>query len=53
MTVRWQKLLTNLFIWTISEATLNVVGLDTMADYSEFLLAQEELITVTTAIAYL
>ena len=50
MKVRWQKLLTNLFIWAISETTLNIVGLDTIADYSEFLFAKEE---IQIVIAYL
>ncbi len=50
MKIRWQKLVTNFFIWAIAETTLNVVGLDTIADYSEFLSAKEEIKTLTTAI---
>lgn len=43
MNINWQKLVTNLAVWAISETTLNVVGLDTIADYSEFLLAKSEM----------
>lgn len=53
MKIRWQQLLTNFFIWAIAETTLNFVGLDTIADYSEFLLAKEDVETVVTAIDYL
>ena len=49
MKIKWQKLLTSLFIWAIAETTLNVVGLDTIADYSEFLSTKENIETVTTA----
>ena len=48
MTVRWQKLFTNFLFWALVEATLNFVGLDTIADYSEFLSIQKEFATMTT-----
>ena len=48
MKIRWQKLLTNLFIWAIAETTLNVVGLDTIADYSEFLLIKKDITSITS-----
>lgn len=51
MRVKWQKLLTNFALWAISETTLNFVGLDTIADYSEFLSAKEEVATLISAIA--
>ena len=47
MAIKWQKLLANLFFWAIAEATLTIVGLDNIADYSEFLLAKEEIATMT------
>ncbi|MDY6938332.1 MAG: hypothetical protein SWY16_11755 [Cyanobacteriota bacterium] len=34
--VRWKKLFVLLAAWSISEFTLNCVGLDDLADYSEF-----------------
>lgn len=36
-TVRWQKLLTSLVAWLLAEIFLSYVGLDNLADYSEFL----------------
>ena len=53
MKIRWQKLVTNFFIWAIAETTLNLVGLDTIADYSEFLSSQEKIEIFTTAIDFL
>ena len=35
--IRWRKLLTSLTFWLLVEVSLNVVGLDDLADYSEFL----------------
>lgn len=53
MKIRWHKLLTSFFLWAMAETTLNAVGLDTIADYTEFLSAKENIETVTTAIDYL
>ncbi len=36
MKIRWKKLLTNSFIWISAEIFFNCLGLDTIADYSEF-----------------
>ncbi len=36
MKVRWKKLLTNSLIWLTAEICFNCLGLDTIADYSEF-----------------
>ncbi|VEP13220.1 conserved hypothetical protein [Hyella patelloides LEGE 07179] len=52
MKIRWQKLLINVSLWAIAEITLNIVELDTIADYSEFLEMKEEMETVISAIAY-
>ncbi|MEM8808802.1 MAG: hypothetical protein AAGF01_22520 [Cyanobacteria bacterium P01_G01_bin.38] len=35
--VRWQKLLTRLAAWLLAEIFLSYVGLDNLADYSEYL----------------
>ena len=37
MAVKWNKLVINLLIWAIAEIALNFIGLDTLADYSEFI----------------
>ena len=47
MNINWQKLVINLVVWAVAEATLNVVGLDTIADYSEFFLAKSEMEMIT------
>lgn len=36
MNIQWHKLLCKLTIWLIVEIVLNLMGLDDMADYSEF-----------------
>ncbi len=36
MEIRWKKLLTNSLVWITAEILLNCLGLDTIADYSEF-----------------
>ncbi len=51
MIVRWQKLFTNFLFWALVEATLNFVGLDTIADYSEFLSIKKEFATITTELS--
>lgn len=42
--VRWGKLLAKTAVWASAEIVLNVVGLDTVADYTEFL-NQHQVIT--------
>ena len=42
MTINWNKLILNLTIWAIAEIALNFIGLDTLADYSEFLLTKNQ-----------
>ena len=37
MNIRWQKLLSKMSFWLATEIILNLVGIDDLADYSEFL----------------
>ena len=37
MKFRWQKLLTKITLWLGMEILLNMMGLDDLADYTEFL----------------
>lgn len=37
MQVQWKKLLGRMALWLASEISLNFVGLDHLADYTEFL----------------
>ena len=36
MEIRWKTLLTKTLIWLAAEIILNCIGVDTLADYSEF-----------------
>lgn len=37
MKVKWKVLLTKSVIWLLAEILLNTIGLDTIADYSEYI----------------
>jgi hypothetical protein len=36
MQVRWKKLLSQIMVWLVVEIILNLLGLDNLADYGEF-----------------
>jgi hypothetical protein len=36
MNIQWKKLLLTTTIWLVTEIILNLLGLDNLADYSEF-----------------
>ena len=38
MKVQWHKLILKIFFWLLVEALFNFIGIDDLADYSEFLL---------------
>ena len=38
MKTNWQKLIMKIFFWLLLEAVFNIIGIDDLADYSEFLL---------------
>jgi hypothetical protein len=42
MNVRWNQLIIKITIWVAGEVLLNVMGLDTLADYSEFFFEHQE-----------
>ncbi|MCM1984637.1 hypothetical protein [Lyngbya confervoides] len=42
MDIRWQKLILSMVIWAIAEVVLNLVGMDDMVDYSEYILVIRE-----------
>lgn len=48
MKINWQKLITKIFFWLLLETVLNLIGIDKLADYSEFLLMSK----VTTQSEY-
>jgi preprotein translocase subunit SecG len=41
MKLQWKKLLVKTTLWLATEIILNVVGLDNLADYSEFIYEQD------------
>lgn len=41
MTIQWSKFYTTVGLWLFCEVWLNFVGLDDLADYSEFLFTQD------------
>ena len=45
MKVKWKILLTSMTMWLLGEVTLNLVGLDEVADYSEFLQDKSQLVS--------
>ncbi|HEY9697489.1 MAG TPA: hypothetical protein V6D10_09505 [Trichocoleus sp.] len=47
MKVDWQALFIKLVIWLFTEMCLGSMGLDTLADYSEFLLGDHEMLQTT------
>ncbi len=38
---KWKKVVLEITTWLVAEICLNFSGLDTLADYSEFLLSQQ------------
>ncbi|MEO0533319.1 MAG: hypothetical protein AAF215_05580 [Cyanobacteria bacterium P01_A01_bin.123] len=47
MIVNWTKLTAHFGLWLIAEIFLTLVGLDNLADYGEYALAQKFRSTVT------
>lgn len=38
MKINWQKLIMKIFFWLVLEFIFNLINIDQLADYSEFLL---------------
>ena len=51
--VRWRKLFVETSAWVTAEVMLNVVGLDNLADYSEFIVQSKALADATEALSNL
>ncbi len=45
MKTQWKKIWVKATMWVITEIALNLLGLDNLADYSEFIYEQESAIT--------
>lgn len=44
MNVRWKKLLLTATFWLVTEIYFNLIGIDDLADYSEFLFGRQEIV---------
>jgi hypothetical protein len=47
MYAQWQKIFIKITFWLIVEIILNFVGLDNLADYSEFIFEQKAVIATS------
>jgi preprotein translocase subunit SecG len=45
MQVKWKKLLTQITLWLVAEIILNLLGLDNLADYGEFVFDKEAIVS--------
>ncbi|WP_178378136.1 hypothetical protein [Chroogloeocystis siderophila] len=50
MAINWKKMLLKTTFWLGTEILLNLVGLDNLADYSEFISGQE-FVTFTNSVS--
>ncbi|NJK57581.1 MAG: hypothetical protein HC939_17035 [Pleurocapsa sp. SU_5_0] len=41
MKINWEKLITKIFFWLLLEAVFNLIDIDNLANYSEFLLVSK------------
>ncbi|MGK7889125.1 MAG: hypothetical protein AB4042_07300 [Leptolyngbyaceae cyanobacterium] len=53
VTVRWRSLLAKTTVWLAAEIILGIMGLDHLADYSEFMIQRQMLAQVTETIAHI
>jgi hypothetical protein len=53
MRVHWKNLFTRLSLWLAGEILLNLIGLDSLADYSEFLLEHHETMIRNSSVSML
>lgn len=44
MNVRWKKLLFKTTFWIATEICFNLIGIDDLVDYSEFVFGQQEVV---------
>lgn len=48
MKVHWNKLVVRVAIWVVGEILLGLIGLDTLADYSEFFSEHQENVPIVS-----
>ena len=42
--VKWKKLLARTSVWLLAEISLNLIGLDDLADYGEFVFERHQIV---------
>jgi hypothetical protein len=45
MQIKWKKLVTQIIFWLVAEIILNLLGLDNLADYGEFVFDREAIVS--------
>jgi hypothetical protein len=45
MRVKWKKLFAQIILWLVAEVILNLLGLDNLADYGEFVFDKEAIVS--------
>jgi hypothetical protein len=53
MTIRWKRLLVKTSAWLTAEVCLNLVGLDNLADYGEFMLQEKAVAQAAATVVHL
>ena len=53
MQVKWRELLLKTSIWLTAEIILSLIGLDNLADYSEFIFQHRVMTHISEVVAYL
>ncbi|NET35185.1 MAG: hypothetical protein F6K19_24680 [Cyanothece sp. SIO1E1] len=53
MQIKWRKLFLKTTVWLSAEIVLTLIGLDNVADYSEFMTQSRVLTQATAAFAHL
>lgn len=51
MNINWQDLIFKIFFWLLVEIVFNLVGIDDLVDYSEFLLMPRFLVQLERSVA--
>ena len=47
MNTRWQKLLVKIAVWLVIEILFTLLGIDDLADYSEFISEQKNFLEIS------
>jgi|GEM_PF-792914 len=48
MQMKWKRVFAKTLVWIAAEIALNLLGLDNLADYSEFLFEREVIVVMTS-----